>query len=66
LIYRERQLTQLTDLGKEVLPMLERTLVSAETAVDAEIIGVIDADYVVDPFWRRCFAGQPKQPLYQD
>ena len=31
LIYRERQLTQLTDLGKEVLPMLERTLVSAET-----------------------------------
>ena len=30
LIYRERQLTQLTDLGKEVLPMLERTLVSAE------------------------------------
>ena len=31
LIYRERQLTPLTDLGKEVLPMLERTLVSAET-----------------------------------
>jgi DNA-binding transcriptional LysR family regulator len=31
LIFRERQLTQLTDLGKEVLPMLERTLVSAET-----------------------------------
>ncbi|MGY4476178.1 LysR family transcriptional regulator [Bradyrhizobium sp. USDA 3364] len=31
LIYRERRLTQLTDLGKEVLPMLERTLVSAET-----------------------------------
>src|ERR1043166_4795005 len=30
LIYRERQLTQLTDLGKEVLPMLERTSVSAE------------------------------------
>lgn len=30
LIYRERQLTQLTDLGKEVLPMLERTLTSAE------------------------------------
>src|SRR3954462_8251494 len=30
LIYRERQLTQLTDLGKEVLPMLERTLASAE------------------------------------
>jgi DNA-binding transcriptional LysR family regulator len=27
LIYRERQPTQLTDLGKEVLPMLERTLV---------------------------------------
>jgi DNA-binding transcriptional LysR family regulator len=26
LIYRERQLTQLTDLGKEVLPILERTL----------------------------------------
>ena len=25
-IYREHQLTQLTDLGKEVLPMLERTL----------------------------------------
>ena len=32
LIYRERQLTQLTDLGKEVLPMLERALASAETA----------------------------------
>ncbi|WP_298885327.1 LysR family transcriptional regulator [uncultured Bradyrhizobium sp.] len=32
LIYRERQLTQLTDLGKEVLPMLARTLASAETA----------------------------------
>src|SRR3954447_15981177 len=31
LIHRERQLTQLTDLGKEVLPMLERTLASAET-----------------------------------
>jgi DNA-binding transcriptional LysR family regulator len=31
LIYRERQLTQFTDLGKEVLPMLERTLASAET-----------------------------------
>jgi DNA-binding transcriptional LysR family regulator len=31
LIYRERQLTHLTDLGKEVLPMLERTLASAET-----------------------------------
>jgi DNA-binding transcriptional LysR family regulator len=30
LIYRERLLTQLTDLGKEVLPMLERTLASAE------------------------------------
>jgi DNA-binding transcriptional LysR family regulator len=30
LIYRERRLTQLTDLGKEVLPMLERTLASAE------------------------------------
>src|SRR3954466_8328474 len=30
LIYRERQLTQLTDLGKEVLPMLECTLASAE------------------------------------
>src|SRR3954452_9273737 len=30
LIYRERQLTQLTDLGKEVLPMLERTLASAQ------------------------------------
>ncbi|WP_236000259.1 LysR family transcriptional regulator [Bradyrhizobium uaiense] len=32
LIYRERQLTQLTDLGKEVLPMLERILASAEAA----------------------------------
>ena len=32
LIYRERELTQLTDLGKEVLPMLARTLASAETA----------------------------------
>jgi DNA-binding transcriptional LysR family regulator len=30
LIYRERQLTQLTDLGKEVLPILARTLASAE------------------------------------
>ena len=30
LIYRERQLTQLTDLGKEMLPMLERTLACAE------------------------------------
>src|SRR5262244_1089780 len=28
LIYRERQLTQLTDLGKEVLPMLARKLAS--------------------------------------
>ena len=32
LIHRERQLTQLTDLGKLVLPMLERTL-SAANAV---------------------------------
>ena len=32
LIHRERQLTQLTDLGKEVLPMLERTLASAASA----------------------------------
>ena len=31
LFFRERQLTQLTDLGKELLPMLERTSVSAET-----------------------------------
>jgi DNA-binding transcriptional LysR family regulator len=31
LIYRERQLTQLTDLGKEVLPILACTLASAET-----------------------------------
>lgn len=30
LIYRERNLTRLTDLGKEVLPMLERTLASAD------------------------------------
>ena len=30
LIYRERQPTQLTDLRKEVLPMLERTLACAE------------------------------------
>src|SRR3569833_2357795 len=29
LIFRERQLTQLTDLGREVLPVLERTLASA-------------------------------------
>jgi DNA-binding transcriptional LysR family regulator len=32
LIYRERQPTQLTGLGKEVLPMLERALVCAEGA----------------------------------
>src|SRR6185437_4924103 len=32
LVYRERQLTQLTDLGKEVLPILERTLASTEAA----------------------------------
>jgi len=32
LIHRERQLTQLTDLGKEVLPMLERTVASVEAA----------------------------------
>src|SRR6476619_6787560 len=32
LIYRERQLTQLTELGKEVLPMLERTLACVEGA----------------------------------
>ncbi|HEY4370232.1 MAG TPA: LysR family transcriptional regulator [Steroidobacteraceae bacterium] len=31
LIYRERQLTHLTDLGKAVLPMLERTLASTES-----------------------------------
>lgn len=31
LIYRERQLTHLTDLGKAVLPMLERALASTET-----------------------------------
>ncbi len=30
LIYRERQLTQLTDLGKEVLPLLERTIAAAQ------------------------------------
>jgi len=30
LIHRERQLTQLTDLGKLVLPMLERTYAAAE------------------------------------
>jgi DNA-binding transcriptional LysR family regulator len=30
LFFRERHLTQLTDLGKELLPMLERTSVSAE------------------------------------
>lgn len=31
LIHRERQLTQLTDLGKLVLPMLERAYVAAES-----------------------------------
>ena len=31
LIYRERQLTHLTDLGKAVLPMLERALASTES-----------------------------------
>lgn len=31
LIYRERQLTQLTDLGKLVLPMVERTLAAADS-----------------------------------
>jgi DNA-binding transcriptional LysR family regulator len=31
LIHRERQLTQLTDLGKLVLPMLERTYAAAES-----------------------------------
>jgi DNA-binding transcriptional LysR family regulator len=31
LIYRERRLTQLTDLGKAVLPMLERALASTES-----------------------------------
>jgi DNA-binding transcriptional LysR family regulator len=31
LIYRERQLTQLTDLGKLVLPMLERTYSAAQS-----------------------------------
>src|SRR3954471_17923279 len=31
LIYRERQLTQLTDLGKLVLPTLEATLAAADT-----------------------------------
>ena len=30
LIFRERQLTQLTDLGKVVLPMIERTLSAAD------------------------------------
>src|SRR4051794_29534648 len=30
LIYRERQLTQLTDFGKELLPVFERTMASAE------------------------------------
>jgi len=33
LIYRERQPTQLTDLGKEVPRMLERTLASAQSHV---------------------------------
>jgi hypothetical protein len=27
-----------------------------ETAADAEIIGVIDSDYIVDPDWLRCMA----------
>src|SRR6201986_2834889 len=32
LIHRERRLTQLTDLGKLVLPMLQRTVDAADTA----------------------------------
>src|SRR6185437_9242184 len=32
LIYRERQLTQLTDLGKEMLPILERAVACVEGA----------------------------------
>jgi DNA-binding transcriptional LysR family regulator len=32
LIYRERQLTQLTDLGKLVFPMLEQAVAAADTA----------------------------------
>ena len=34
LIYRERRLTQLTDLGKLVLPTLERTLAAADSVRD--------------------------------
>ena len=32
LVFRERQLTQLTDLGKLMLPMLQRTLGAIEAA----------------------------------
>ena len=37
LIYRERQLAQLTDLGKLVLPMVERTLAAADSIPCARI-----------------------------
>ena len=37
LIYREHQLTQLTDLGKLVLPMVERTLAAADSIPCARI-----------------------------
>src|ERR1700748_745244 len=32
LVFRERQLTQLTDLGKLMLPMLEKTLATVDSA----------------------------------
>ena len=38
-------------------------LAMAETAADAEIIGVIDADYVVDPQWLRDHTDRRTSPL---
>jgi DNA-binding transcriptional LysR family regulator len=37
LIYRERGLTQLTELGKLVLPMLERMLIAADTVINSAV-----------------------------
>ena len=67
LIYRERQLTQLTDLGKLVLPMVERTLAAADSirfyAREFQRKGIAPLKIALDPSVSAIVVAQPLSEL---
>ena len=67
LIYRERHLTQLTDLGKLVLPMVERTLAAADSvrfhAREFRRKGIAPLKIALDPSVSAIVVAQPLSEL---